>query len=274
MRVGVDFGLSVTDAVLVEHARVQAHAALLRPGPASLEVLRHALQTLGQDAIEVDVVGVTGGRSRELPSSADGAQVVVVDEPTAIGRGALALAGVDVALVVSCGTGTAMVAADVQHHRYRHVTGTPVGGGTLEGLGARLLGVREASQIAEMATRGRAAAVDTTLGDVLAGGVGRLPPHATAVSLGRLAELPDDPAPEDLAAGLTTMVAQTIALISLNAMHAHALPESVFVGRLAEFPAVRGMIEAVYRVYGVERPPLFPAGAASSVAFGAALALP
>src|SRR5690606_30632862 len=135
---GVDFGLSVTAAVLVRGGEVARHAALLRPGPASPEVLRRALEALELTPRDVAALAVTGGRSRELAGEPG---VVVVDEPTAIGRGALALAGVERALAVSCGTGTAMVAADAPAGRFVHVTGTPVGGGTLEGLGAALLGV-------------------------------------------------------------------------------------------------------------------------------------
>lgn len=265
---GVDFGLSVTDAVLVRCGKVERHAALLRPGPADPHVLGRALEALGVDRADVAALAVTGGRSRELAGETG---VVVVDEPTAVGRGALALAGVARALAVSCGTGTAMVLADAPAGAFRHVTGTPVGGGTLEGLGSALLGVRLASDVAEMAVRGDASRVDTTLGEVLGGGIGGLPPRATAVSLGRLAELGGRAAAEDLAAGLTTMVAQTIALLALNAKRAQDLPHAVFVGRLAALPFVRDMIAAVFAVYG-EDPPLFPAGGDTAVALGAALA--
>jgi type II pantothenate kinase len=234
-------------------------------------VLRSALAALGVAPTALDGVAVTGGRSRELPAGIDGVPIEIVDEPTAIGRGALALAGLDAALVVSCGTGTAIVGADAVRDAYRHVSGTPLGGGTLEGLAWRLLGVRDAAEICALAARGDASAVDTTLGDVLGGGVGRLPPTATAVNLGRLASLEHDPAPEDLAAGLVTMVAQSIGLLALNAARAERLPVVVCVGRLAELPGIRTMIEAVFRVYGAEDP-RFPDGAAYAMAYGAALA--
>lgn len=197
--------------------------------------------------------------------------LVHLDEPGAIGRGGLKLAGVARALVVSCGTGTAMIASDQAEERYLHVTGTPIGGGTLEGLGTRLLGVRDASAIAALAERGDASVVDTTLADVLGAGVGDLPPSATAASLAKLAVLEHMPAPEDLAAGLVTMVSQTIALLAMNGARANGFDEVVFVGRLAEFPAVKSMIQAVFEVYGYRPEPLFPAGAAIATALGAAL---
>ncbi len=267
-RIGIDFGLSVTDAVLIDSGRIARRASQVRPGPASPAVLRAALEALELGGSDGLPVAVTGGRSRELAGEPG---VTVVDEPTAIGRGALALAGLERALAVSCGTGTAMVLADAAAGAFRHVTGTPVGGGTLEGLGKALLGTGLASEVAALAERGEASAVDTTLGDVLGGGLGQLPERATAVSLGRLARLGSEPRREDLAAGLATMVAQTIALIALNAKAAHGVDDVVLVGRLATFPFVREMIGAVFGVYGQERP-RFPDDGDWAVAFGAALA--
>lgn len=272
MQIGIDFGSSVTDAVMVQDGEVTAQAALHRPGPAGIGVLRRAIASLGPAAAAAGVIGVTGGRSRELPTRLGEARLLQVAEPTAIGRGGLRLAGVGAALVVSCGTGTAMVAADQGTQRYQHVTGTPIGGGTLEGLGTRLLGLRDASAVAALAERGDAGGVDTTLADVLGAGVGDLPPRATAASLAKLAVLEHAPAAADLAAGLVTMVAQTIALLAMNGAKANGLEEVVFVGRVAEFPAVMRMMRAVFEVYAHVPEPRFPAGAAIATALGAALA--
>lgn len=270
--VGVDFGLSVTDAVLLEDGQVAAHQSLHRPGPADEKLLAKVLSDLRSKTgiSEPAAIGVTGGRSAQLPETFNGTKVVHTREPEAIGRGGLALGGAERALVVSCGTGTAMIAADAVSHKYQHVSGTAVGGGTLEGLGMHLLGLRDASAISKLALGGDAGGVDTTLGEVLGGGVGNLPPGATAVNLGRLADL-DAPKSSDLAAGLVTMVAQTIALIALNAARAHGLEDVVFVGRLAEFEAVRKNLEAVFALYGA-REAIFPEGAALATALGAALA--
>ncbi|MFO7544142.1 MAG: hypothetical protein R6W77_01450 [Trueperaceae bacterium] len=272
MPIGVDFGLTVTDAVLVEAGVVLLHRALHRPGPASAAVLERAVAALGTTDHDARVIGVTGGRSRELPATLGPARIHQVDEPSAIGRGGLALAELSRALVVSCGTGTAMIAADAEDGRYRHVSGTPVGGGTLEGLGARMLGVGDAPTLAAMAERGDASKVDTTLGDVLGGGVGDLPPRATAVSFGRFAEGSTDAEPDDVAAALSTMVSQTIGLLALNAARAHGMDDVVIVGRTAELAPIAGMIRAVFAVYGAVSGLHVPDGAAAATAYGAALA--
>lgn len=284
--VGVDLGLSVTDAVVLgSDGSLQRHVSVptLRQSPA--EALHAALTALSREGpIERETaVAVTGGRSAAWSESDATAALtaawpgsdrgpLLVGEAEAIGRGGLRAAGCSAALVVSCGTGTAMVAADADRGDYRHTSGTPVGGGTLRALGALLLGSDDATTIAALAAAGDASAVDTTLADVLGTGIGTLPPSATAVSLGRLSHLGASPRREDLAAGLVTMVAQTIGLIALGAMRAEGLPVTVAVGRLPGLAPVRAMLRAVFEVYGVGEALLTPPQGAAATALGAALA--
>lgn len=281
MIVGVDFGSSVTDAVILAGAEPLAHAELSYPGPASVDVLARVLSSLADetafDPASTEAIAVTGGRSRELPDDYEGSQVVKISEPEAAARGALSLAGLTSALVVSCGTGTAMVGADSTRDSYAHVMGTPVGGGTLQAFGRLLLGGRSASQVAALAARGTAAKVDTTLADVLGGSLDGLPPTATAVSLGRVGAAEGTRLasfePADLAAGLCTMVAQTVALIALGAARSLGSPPVVFVGRVSLYPVIKAMIEAVFDVYRYPHVPLFPLDRERATALGAALAV-
>ena len=278
LRVGLDFGLTTTDAVAwpgpagAPLGEPLGHATLQRPGPADTGVLARALRELGVEPADVARLAVTGGRSRTLPEAWSGVPLVKVAEPEAIGRGGLALAGLRRALVISCGTGTAMVMADRDLGTYRHVSGTAVGGGTLVGLGHALLGERDAQALAALAADGDASGVDTTLGEVLGGGVGDLPPEATAVNLGRLVDLAGPPARADLAAGLVAMVAQVIALLAINAARAHDLADVIATGRLAQLAPVRATFDAVADLYRRPRFVVPPAGARAT-AMGAVLAV-
>ena len=283
--IGVDLGLSVTDAVAIDAAGgVLRHVAVPTRRLVPAEALRAALEALAWGSTGDVAVAVTGGRSAAWSDDEAAAALrsvwpaarhgpLLVPEAEAIGRGGLRLADREAALVVSCGTGTAMVAARSAAGEHRHASGTPVGGGTLRALGALLLGSDDAEAIADLAEAGDAGAVDTTLADVLGTGLGTLPASATAVSLGRLSQLgADAPRREDLAAGLVTMVAQTIALIALSTMRAADLPVSVAVGRLAGLEPLRAMLAAVFEVYGVRPALLVPEGGATATALGAALA--
>ena len=281
--IGIDLGQSVTDAVaLGPGGALLRHRALAARGREPGTALEAALAAITDSASLARVVGLSGGRSAALAldERRDGhPRIVTVAEPEAIGRGGLHLSGLPAALVVSCGTGTAMVAAHAatfeRPEAFEHATGTPVGGGTLRALGGLLLGSDDAEAIAALAAQGDASRVDTTLADVLGTGLGTLPPEATAVSLGRLAEGADphhDVERADLAAALVTMVAQTIAIIAVNAVRAHDLPAVVMVGRVATLAPVRAMLEAVFRVYGASDLLHLPADGGAATAIGAALA--
>lgn len=275
LRIGIDFGLTTTDALAwtdnASRHPASARTSLLHAGPASEALLERLLRELGIDPATVASIAVTGGRSRALPARWRDIPLLKVHEPEAIGRGGLSLAGVQRALVVSCGTGTAMVLADADQGIYRHVSGTAVGGGTLIGLAQALLSERDTDALAALAARGNASGVDTTLGEVLGGGVGNLPPEATAVNLGRLADLDNPPAPADLAAGLMTMVAQVIALIAINSARAHHLEQVVAIGRLPQWPLVQRTFDAVTDLYGAPHFLLHERGG-EATALGAVLA--
>lgn len=267
LKLGVDFGLSNTDAVLVEGDRIVARQIVPTEG-ASVESLWQVLRALEVDAGQLGGIASSGGLSRNLPESFEGFAIRKVPEPVALGRGALTLAGLGEALVVSAGTGTAMVSA--RGREAFHFTGSAVGGGTLLGLGRLLLGTADPLEIARLAEAGDTSAVDSTLIDVIGGGIGHLPADATAVNFGR-AVRPLTPRREDLAAALVTLVSQVIAMVAINAAKAAGHPQIVIVGHLPDLAPVRAALERVWYFYQVEPRPLIPPGAGFATAYGAAL---
>lgn len=286
----MDFGLSTIDTVIVDPTdrRVYGHlaapggSAAVTPGSEGAEPLVSTLTTSIREANvaleEVRAIAVTGGQSRRLPPHLGGVPIVKVDEPTAIAVGGAIATGLTEAMVVSCGTGTAIVHArtvtspdlgtTVVGH---HVTGTAVGGGTLAGLGALLTGERDPLALARLAASGAASGVDVTLGEVLGGGVGRLPAEATAVNFGRIAAASKPASREDLAAGLVTMIGQVIALLAVAAARADGVHDIVATGRLATLQPVREVLDAVATLYAL---PSFtvPDEAPFATAWGAAVA--
>ena len=192
------------------------------------------------------LIGVTGGRYRDLPEELDGYPVQKVDEMLAVGLGGLALTGREQGLVVSAGTGTAMVAA---HGReVHHVTGSAVGGGTLLGLSKLILGTDDVQGIDRLALAGDAAAVDIMLQEAVGGEVGRLPAEANAVNLGKL-DRAGDYSRENLAAGLVRLVAQVIAVIAINAANAESLEAIILIGHLMDLVSIRREIALVGTFY-------------------------
>ena len=268
MILGLDFGMTNLDGVLLEHNVLQRGWRMDCTG-ASLDSTRAALGEGGVQLESLKAIGTTGGRHRELPNLFKGIPVVKVGEADAVGRGGLHMAGLSEALVVSAGTGTAMIAA--RGKTCQHVTGSAVGGGTLLGLAKLCLGTADPLEIAALAALGNPAEVDGTLADVIGGGIGSLPADATAVNLGRIVKLSSAPSREDLAAGLVTLVSQVIAVIALNAAKANGLEQIVIVGHLPDLIPIQTAIHRVWGFYGVSTPAIIPTDRGYATALGAAL---
>ena len=211
---------------------------------------------------------VTGGRSRGLTDDFYGVPIIKVPEIKAIGRGGLFLAGEERALVVSAGSGTAMITA--KDKSYDHVTGSAVGGGTLQGLGKLLLNTVDPLQLDAMALQGDANKADITLKEATGGQLGKLPADANAVNFGRSARVNGvEITPNDIAAGLVRMVGQVISVIAINAAKAERLNKIIFIGHLLDMVSVQEVLKSVARYYGAKF--IFPHSPGLGTAYGALL---
>lgn len=271
---GIDFGISNTDVYLLDQGR-RAHLTLAYDGDVSPEsVARLLAEAGGVRPRDLDFIAATGGQHRRLPATLDGCPIISVGELEAIGRGGQALATNDMVeaapdslLVVSAGSGTAMVLA--QGSRYQHITGTGVGGGTMLGLGRLLLNTTDPTEIDALAGAGNANGADLALRDVITGPVGTLPPNATAVNFGRMARSGEAAPSADLAAALVTMIGQVIALLAINAARAAGADAIVVTGHMTDMATLRRAMAAVGNLYKVAL--LMPPHAGSATALGALL---
>ena len=123
MIVGIDIGGSTTDAVTVDNG--DYHVVTIEandPVAAAAGALGKLVEEYGLKLDQVACVAATGAGSRALSATLLGRPVVKVSEFTAIGIGGTSLCGKADALVVSLGTGTAMVS--VHGDKIEHVGGT------------------------------------------------------------------------------------------------------------------------------------------------------
>jgi type II pantothenate kinase len=270
MRAAIDFGISNTDVVAYVDGELRRWNRPSREQPPDPELVHALLAAGGVELSSLERLAVTGGRHRKLPPHIGDCALVRVGEIEAIGRGGQALAGDERAtplLVVSAGSGTAMVAA--RGTQYAHVTGTAVGGGTLIGLGRMLLHTTDPGEIDALAQTGDPNGADLSLRDVVNGQIGNLPPEATAVNFGRLARHDLTPRREDLAAALVTLVGQVIAIVAINAAHAQRIERIIVIGHLIDMPSVRRVLQSVGDLYGVRLN--LPPEAGHATALGALL---
>jgi type II pantothenate kinase len=173
-------------------------------------------------------VALTGCGAERLAALIEGASRI--EEFDAWARGArLRVTPTDDAapfLIASLGTGTSALL--VTPDGAQRVGGTALGGGTLLGLGAALLGTRDFDTIARLAARGDHSRVDLTVGDIY-GDDFVLPALFTAASLGKL-EPGSKADPADLAQGIMAMIGENVGRTCALLAQQHGAGRVLFAG--------------------------------------------
>ncbi len=263
MIVGIDIGGSTTDAVVLDPDVRVVSVEASDPIAAAAGALGKLVSDLHHKLSDIPAIAATGGGTRLLGDELLGVPVRKVAEITAIGIGGSSLAGKKEALVVSMGTGTAIVS--VKDGVIVHAGGTGVGGGTLMGLSKHLLNVARIETLEQLAERGDLSRVDLTVGDIAGGPVGHLPADATASNFGKLTS---DATPEDKARALINMIAEVIVVLSVSAARAAGLTDVVLTGKLLRVKPFVERIKATRFLF--ERNFLIPTHAEYATAIGAA----
>lgn len=241
MIVGIDIGGSTTDAVLLNNGEIVVVTIETGdPVAAAAGALGKLLNTAGGALTDIRAIAVSGGGARWLKDELFGVPIVKVPEITAIGVGGSTLAEKKTALVVSLGTGTALVS--VHGEKIEHLGGTGVGGGTLLGLARHLLGVTRLDTLEQLATHGDLSHIDLTVGDIAGGPVGVAPASATASNFGKVRS---DPTSSDKALALVNMVAEVTFTLSLMAARARQHSDIVLTGKLTRVKSLTERFEAV-----------------------------
>jgi type II pantothenate kinase len=251
MIIGIDLGGSSTKAVALEHGAIIGNKVIptMEPLASAIGVMGTLLTELGKELADIETLAVCGGRSAVLPVRILSSRVQKVDEIQAIGLGGTFLSGKENALVVSMGTGTAIIAARDNGRVIEHIGGTGVGGGLLIGLSRRLLNTSDITLIESLARKGDLKHVNLRIADVIGGPIGKLDPEATASNFGGLR---DDATNADLAAGILNLVGEVIGMLAVTSARATGLEDDVvLVGRLTKIePLVKYVVRAG-QIFGV-----------------------
>jgi len=265
---GIDIGGSTTkiiglrpDRSVIAMHRVQAQDPITSLyGALGNFLFSHDLQLS-----DVDHIALTGVGASYVDSDIYGIPTMKVEEFTAVGTGGLALSGLDSAVVVSMGTGTAFIWAE-KGHAVRHLCGSGVGGGTLAGLCSRLCGTRQYDQILKLAESGNVGKVDLTVGDITRNSHPSLPPDITAANFG---DVEDDATGSDFASGVINMVLETVGTMAVLACRACNCDKVVLTGFMSNLPQASKCCQMLKRLHGVEF--ITPENAAFATSIGAAL---
>jgi len=164
----------------------------------------------------------------------------------AIGLGGLKLAGLKSAIIVSIGTGTALVRA--ASDEITHIGGSGVGGGTLQKLASRFAGTSNFDSIMSLATQGDLGAVDLRLGDITREKIGNLPPETTVSNFGNLK---DGATSADIVRGLINMIFESVGMMAVFATLNDDISDVVLIGSLTIVDQARDVLESLSRMHPI-----------------------
>jgi type II pantothenate kinase len=216
---------------------------------------------------DIDKVMVTGVGSAFIGDNIYGIETVHINEFTANGKGGLYLSGIDEAVVVSMGTGTAYVYANGKTKEYTHLGGTGVGGGTLIGLADKLIGVHSVQNVASLALEGNLENIDLRISDITDTAISpALQDNTTASNFGKISDLASR---EDIALGLLNMVFETISMMAIFSARTKNIRDIVLIGHLAVLPQSKEIFDKLKNMFNVNI--IIPENAAYGTVIGAAL---
>ncbi len=263
---GLDIGGSTTKIVALSDRRIISRELVVATDPitSAYGAVGKLLNDNRLPLSAIDRIMVTGVGSSHILDGLFGIPTRAVPEFDAVGLGGLFLSGLDRAIIVSIGTGTAIVLADSS--TVTHVIGSGIGGGTLIGLSHAMLNVRDFTTIVDMAERGDLGHIDLSIKDISNAEIPGLSPETTASNFGKME---DNSAREDIALGIINMVFQSIGTMSVLAARLHGVKDIVCTGSVTQVHQGNNVLRGMSDLYGVRFH--IPEGAEYATALGAAL---
>lgn len=215
---------------------------------------------------KIERVMITGVGSSFVSGEIFGIPTTHVTEFEAIGRGGLYISELDEAIIVSMGTGTAIVHAS-KCGSITYMGGTGVGGGTMVGLSRKMLGISSVDHIIDLAKNGDLSKIDLTVGDITSKKIlPSLPPEITAANFGKLSDIATD---ADIALGILNLVCETIAMMTIFAARQRGVHDIVLTGNLTSMPQSKLIFSKLGDMFGYNF--RIPENAQYATVIGAAL---
>ena len=218
---------------------------------------------------KIDCVMMTGAGSASIDKPIYSVKCNSVSEFSCIGHGGLYLSKLDEAVVISMGTGTALVYAkrNGKDIETKYLGGTGVGGGTLVGLTRKILGVDNIEHIEQLCEGGNLDNIDLRIKDISGKGkYNGVNDELTAANFGKLSDIASK---SDIALGIANMVAETVGMIALFAARNYNVKNIVLTGNLTAVKPIKERLLALNENFEVNY--LIPENANFATVIGAAL---
>lgn len=220
----------------------------------------------GLSLSDIEKVRMSGVGSTYITKPIYSLKCDTVPEFRATGLGGLFLSGLSRALVVSMGTGTAMVYSE-EGKEPEYLGGTGVGGGTLLGLSKKLLGLEDIEHLQQLAREGDLSRIDLRIGDITKKDPNlTMPDFMTASNFGKVSDIATN---ADVALGIINMVFETIGMIALFAARGKQIRDIVLTGNLTVVEQAKLVFETLSTLFDVNF--IIPENAQFGTVIGTAL---
>ncbi len=248
--VGIDVGGSTTKIVAFDHEKkiVAPMFVTAEDQMTSIYGAFGKFTSMNNIALgDVDRIMITGVGSTFIGHELYGIECEHVSEFQSVGIGGQYLSGLDKALVVSMGTGTASVYANGKERTY--IGGTGVGGGTIIGLSKKMLGVGDINTLYELASEGDLEKIDLRIGDITNKSISpTLQDTTTAANFGNLSDLATN---SDIALGILNLVFETVGMVAVFASRSCNIRDIVLTGTLTRAPQAKPIFEKMSLMFNV-----------------------
>ena len=220
--------------------------------------------TNGLELDDIERVMITGVGSSYISKPIYNLNCIHTPEFQSIGLGGLYLSRLNEAIIVSLGTGTAIVHVK-KGQAPEYLGGTGVGGGTLVGLSSKMLGISHIETIDEIAKSGNLSNVDLRISDISKKDMG-LSSNMTAANFGKIS---DTATSGDLALGLINMVFETVGMIAYFAAKQYGIKDVILTGNLTHISQAQEIVDGLNKMFDMNF--VIPQNAQYSTVIGAAL---
>ena len=275
--IGIDVGGSTTKIVGFRRTAAGAPALIEPLFVRATDPITSIYGAFGRFTVEngltlpdIDRIMMTGVGSSYMSAPIYSLDCRTVPEFSGVGLGGLYLSGLSEAIIVSMGTGTALVHAKRRQDGgtdIDYLGGTGVGGGTLLGLTKKMLGVDTVAHIEQLCEGGDLSKVDLTIKDISRNdqfpGVNY---NLTAANFGKLSDLADS---SDIALGIANMVGEIIGMLAVFAARSYHLTDVVLTGNLTAIEPIRKVFPVFNQTFGMRF--VIPENAQFATVIGAAL---
>ena len=194
---------------------------------------------------DISKIMMTGVGASHVKNNLYGLDCRRVAEFDCIGRGGIYLSGISEGLVVSMGTGTAMVHA-MKDGSMNYLGGTGVGGGTLMGLSKLILNAENVQHIEKYADAGSLDNIDLCIRDLTpTDSVSQLAGDLTASNFGKLSDIASK---GDVALGIMNLVFETVGMVSIFAARSVGARDIILTGNVTQLERCRTKFDEFNRL--------------------------